>query len=67
MYFPRYPVRDRPDKNLALRKRRIVSAIDMRNKKDDVQEGGRVEGNEEDMKTVTERGGRKEESEECKG
>ena len=56
MYFPRYPVRDRPDKNLAKRKRRIVSAIDMRNKKDDVQEGGRVEGNEEDIEAVTEAG-----------
>ena len=28
----------------------------MRNKKDDVQEGGRVEGNEEDIETVTEVG-----------
>jgi len=56
LYFPRYPVRDRPHKNLALRKRRIVSAIDMRNKKDDVQEGGRVEGNEEDIEAVTEAG-----------
>ena len=54
MYFPRYPVRDLPDKNLALQKRRIVSAIDMRNKKDDVKEGGRVEGNEEDIEAVTE-------------
>ena len=56
MYFPGYPVRDLPDKNLALQKRRIVSAIDMRNKKDDVKEGGRVEGNEEDIEAVTEVG-----------
>lgn len=56
MYFPRYPVRDLPDKKLDLQKRRIVSAIDMRNKKDDVQEGGRVEGNEEDIEAVTEVG-----------
>lgn len=56
MYFPRYPVRDLPDKNLDLQKRRMVSAIDMRNKKDDVQEGGSVEGNEEDIEAVTEVG-----------
>ena len=56
MYFPGCPVRDLPDKNLDLQKRRIVSAIDMRNKKDDVQEGGSVEGNEEDIEAVTEVG-----------
>ena len=60
MCFPRYPVRDLPDKNLDLQKRRIVSAIDLRNKKDDVQEegggGGGGEGNEEDIEAVTEAG-----------
>ena len=57
MCFPRYPVRDLPDKNLDLQKRRIVSAIDLRNKKDDVQEEeGGGEGNEEDIEAVTEAG-----------
>lgn len=57
MCFPRYPVRDLPDKNLDLQKRRIVSAIDLRNKKDDVQEEeGGGGGNEEDIEAVTEAG-----------
>lgn len=56
--------------NLVFRKRRIVSGTDMGNKKGDVQrgrEGGRVEGSEEvRYGGVTEGGGKKEGSEECK-